>query len=208
MKTMFLSRLLLGSLLIFCLSKFASAAAQLPQTEVKVLQQVAKKLGKTNWNFSVDPCSGEYGWFVKNPVEGFDNALTCNCSFSNDTVCHVTSIALKAQSLPGTLPLELAELPYLQEIDLSRNYLNGTIPPEWGSLSLVNISLLGNRVTGSIPKEIANITTLKSLILRSCNIIGELPEYIGEMKSLKTLFLTGNMLSGPVPQWVKDGDNM
>ncbi|XP_060668625.1 probable leucine-rich repeat receptor-like serine/threonine-protein kinase At3g14840 isoform X2 [Ziziphus jujuba] len=200
MKTMFLSRLLLGSLLIFCLSKFASAAAQLPQTEVKVLQEVAKKLGKTNWNFSVDPCSGEYGWFVKNPVEGFDNALTCNCSFSNPTVCHVTSIALKAQSLPGTLPLELAELPYLQEIDLSRNYLNGTIPPEWGSLSLVNISLLGNRVTGSIPKEIANITTLKSLVLEFNQLSGTLPPQLGNMPNLERLLLTSNNFTGELPE--------
>ncbi|KAK7837908.1 putative lrr receptor-like serine/threonine-protein kinase [Quercus suber] len=42
---------------------------------------------------------------------------------------------LKEQSLPGTLPPELVNLPYLEHIDLTRNYLNGTIPPKWGSFT-------------------------------------------------------------------------
>nr|XP_028944941.1 probable LRR receptor-like serine/threonine-protein kinase At1g53420 [Malus domestica] len=69
---------------------------------------------------------------------------------------------LRSQDLQGTLPVELVNLTYLQEIDLNRNYLSGTIPPEWSSLPLLNISLLGNRLTGSIPKELGDITTLKS----------------------------------------------
>jgi hypothetical protein len=51
----------------------------------------------------------------------------------------------------------------LQELDLTRNYLNGSIPPEWGASSLLNISLLGNRISGSIPKELGNLTTLSGL---------------------------------------------
>jgi len=47
--------------------------------------------------------------------------------------------------------------------DLTRNYLNGSIPPEWGASSLLNISLLGNRISGSIPKELGNLTTLSGL---------------------------------------------
>ncbi|KAM1356926.1 hypothetical protein ACFX13_031712 [Malus domestica] len=47
--------------------------------------------------------------------------------------------------------------------DLTRNYLSGTIPPEWSSLRLLNISLIGNRLTGPIPVEFGNITTLTSL---------------------------------------------
>ncbi|THG23333.1 hypothetical protein TEA_010781 [Camellia sinensis var. sinensis] len=70
---------------------------------------------------------------------------------------------LKSQNLGGILPPELVKLPHLQEFDISRNYVNGTIPPEWGSLPLVDISLLGNRITGSIPSQIGNITTLNSL---------------------------------------------
>ena len=59
---------------------------------VQSLRDIAKTLGKTNWNFSVDPCSGQYGWVTPNPLKGSENAVYCNCSFSNATVCHVTSM--------------------------------------------------------------------------------------------------------------------
>lgn len=59
---------------------------------VEALKEIAKTLGKGDWNFSVEPCSGEYGWVTPNPVKGEENALTCNCSFSNDTSCQVISM--------------------------------------------------------------------------------------------------------------------
>ncbi|KAF1898071.1 hypothetical protein Lal_00032835 [Lupinus albus] len=136
----------------FYLSSLAFGAT-LSKDEVKALKDIANKLGKKDWDFSIDPCS----------EEAEENSITCNCSFANGTICHVTNIYMKEQNLPGTLPPELVRLPFLQEIDLSRNYLSGSIPKEWGSTKLVNISLLGNRITDSIPREIANISTLRSL---------------------------------------------
>lgn len=54
---------------------------------VEALRQSAKTLGKTNWNFSVDPCSGGSGWSTS-----VDNNVTCdNCS-SDGTVCHVVQM--------------------------------------------------------------------------------------------------------------------
>ncbi|EXB54091.1 hypothetical protein L484_017528 [Morus notabilis] len=178
----------------------SNASAQLPKSEVEALREIAKTLGKTNWNFSVDPCSGDYGWVTKNPVQGFENAVSCNRSFCSATACHVTSIVLKAQSLPGTLPKDLLKLPYLQEFDLSRNYLNGTIPPEWGSSQLVNISLLGNRLTGSIPKELANITTLKSLVLEINRLSGNLPPELGNLSNIERFLVTSNNFTGELPE--------
>ncbi|KAF5203820.1 Lrr receptor-like kinase, partial [Thalictrum thalictroides] len=66
-------------------------------------------------------------------------------------------------NLHGELPVEFAKLTYLSYLDLTRNYLNGTIPRAWGSLPLVYLSLLGNLVTGTIPMEIGNISTLEYL---------------------------------------------
>ncbi|RYR50528.1 hypothetical protein Ahy_A07g037155 [Arachis hypogaea] len=45
---------------------------------------------------------------------------------------------LKSQNSSGTPPPQLARLPYLQEIDLTFNYLNDTIPKQWSSLNLDN----------------------------------------------------------------------
>ncbi|CAN6690842.1 unnamed protein product [Malus baccata var. baccata] len=226
MMNMFFPRLLPHSLFfVACFVTFAFGATRLPNDEVQTLKGIAKTLGKTGWDFSgdADPCSGQSPWTNTSSPKEIQNTIICHCSYENSTVCHITNIILKAQDLKGTLPLELVDLTYLQEIDLTRNYLSGTIPPEWSSLPLLNISLLGNRLTGSIPKELGNITTLKSLdisfnnfsgplpqelgswanierlMLRSCNLTGKIPLYLAQMKNLKTLDLSFNKLTGEIP---------
>ncbi|XP_034678455.1 probable leucine-rich repeat receptor-like serine/threonine-protein kinase At3g14840 isoform X4 [Vitis riparia] len=191
---------LLSSLLIAFtfFTTLTFSATLLPTNEVEALQEIAKTLGKTDWNFSADPCGGEWGWATKNPVKGSENAVTCSCT--NDTVCHVVSIVLKTQNLPGSLPPELVKLPYLQEIDLTRNYLNGSIPPEWGTMQLVNISLMGNRVTGSIPKELGNISTLANLIVESNQLSGVLPQELGNLSSIERILLASNNFTGELPE--------
>ncbi|KAG5551519.1 hypothetical protein RHGRI_009815 [Rhododendron griersonianum] len=109
--------------------------------------------------------------------------------------------ALKAHDLSGTLPPELTRLTYLQDIDLSRNYLKGIIPPEWGSMvKLVNISLLGNRLTGPIPKEFGNINTLGTLRLEFNQLSGPIPPELGSLPLLEKLHLTSNNFSGELPE--------
>ncbi|KAF5948610.1 hypothetical protein HYC85_014567 [Camellia sinensis] len=196
---MFLTRLLPSVAVIVFLATFASGATPLPSSEVDALNEIAKKLGKKNWDFSVDPCSGESGWANRSEPNGFENAVTCGNCTSDNTTCHVVSIVLKSQNLGGILPPELVKLPHLQEFDISRNYVNGTIPPEWGSLPLVDISLLGNRITGSIPSQIGNITTLNSLILEFNELSGDLPQELGNLSSITRLYLTSNNFSGDLP---------
>ncbi|XP_034211900.1 probable leucine-rich repeat receptor-like serine/threonine-protein kinase At3g14840 isoform X4 [Prunus dulcis] len=201
MNMFFLPRLFLHSLLVVCFANFAFGVTRLPRDEVQTLADIAKTLGKTNWDFSgdADPCNNQKPWTDTNPAKGFEYGVTCNCSFANSTVCHITSIVMKAQDLPGTLPKEMARLTYLKEIDLARNYLSGTIPPEWGSLPLVNISLVANRLTGSIPKEIGNITTLKSLDITMNNFSGVLPWQLGNLLLIERMLLTSNNFTGELP---------
>ncbi|KAH1222939.1 putative leucine-rich repeat receptor-like serine/threonine-protein kinase [Glycine max] len=168
------------------------------ESHMQVMKDIGRTLGKKNWDFSVDPCSGQSNWTSFVQVKGFENAVTCIC-LANASICHVVSIVLKSQNLSGTLPTELVRLPYLQEIDLSRNYLNGTIPSQWGSMNLVNISILGNRLTGSIPKELGNITTLKSLVLEFNQLSGVLPPELGNLPRLERLLLTSNYFTGNLP---------
>ncbi|KAJ9671358.1 hypothetical protein PVL29_025179 [Vitis rotundifolia] len=189
-----------ASLVAFTCFPTSTHGATLIPNEVETLQEIAKTLGKTDWNFGVDPCSGESGWVTLNPVEGPENSVTCNCTFHNNTICHVVSIVLKTQSLPGTVPKELVKLPYLQEIDLTRNYLNGSIPEEWGSTKLVNISLLGNRLTGPIPKELGNISTLANFSVEFNQLSGVLPPELGNLPSIKKMHLTSNKFTGELPE--------
>ncbi|KAA0066718.1 putative leucine-rich repeat receptor-like serine/threonine-protein kinase [Cucumis melo var. makuwa] len=110
-----------------------------------------------------------------------------------------SAIVLKSQSLQGTLPPHLVRLPFLQQIDLTRNYLSGQIPPEWGSTNLVSIYLLGNRLTGLIPEEIGNITTLENLVLGINQLSGSIPQALGNLPQIQRLHLTSNNFSGELP---------
>ncbi|KAB2605480.1 leucine-rich repeat receptor-like serine/threonine-protein kinase [Pyrus ussuriensis x Pyrus communis] len=204
MMIMFFPRLLPHSLFfVACFVTFAFGAARLPNDEVQTLKEIAKTLGKTDWDFSGDanPCSGQLPWTDPSPLKGFDKSIICNCSFENRTVCHITGIILKSQDLQGTLPLELVNLTYLQEIDLTRNYLSGTIPPVWSSLPLLlNISLVGNHLTGSIPKELGDITTLKSLDISFNNFSGPLPLELGSLANIERMLLSSNNFNGELPK--------
>lgn len=59
---------------------------------VKALEDIAKTLGKKDWDFNVDPCSGQRNWTSAVQVKGSENNVTCDCTFANGTVCHVTNM--------------------------------------------------------------------------------------------------------------------
>ncbi|KAE8726393.1 putative Leucine-rich repeat transmembrane protein kinase [Hibiscus syriacus] len=197
---MLFHRLVFASIFIVCsLTRFANGAT-LGRDEVEALRSIGRTLVKTDWNFDdIDPCSGARGW-IDPPSSSYANNVTCDCSFNNSNTCHVTHILLKTQNLSGTLPTNLDSLPFLQEIDLTRNYLSGNIPPQWGSASrLVNISLLGNRLTGEIPEELANLSNLTSLVLEVNGLWGNLPRALGNLSKLERLHLSSNNFTGGIP---------
>ncbi|XP_058754552.1 probable leucine-rich repeat receptor-like serine/threonine-protein kinase At3g14840 isoform X2 [Vicia villosa] len=182
----------LSLIAIWLISISAFGATTIHPDEKKALQDIANSLGKKDWNFNTDPCSN---WVTK-----LENNVTCNCSVAGDNFCHVVTIILNKQNLPGTLPPELNRLRYLQIIDLSRNYLNGTIPKEWGSMTnLLNIILSGNRLTGSIPKEIANISTLIQLNLTGNQMSGNIPSELGSLTHIQALQLSSNNFTRELP---------
>ncbi|KAC5264840.1 hypothetical protein FH972_027232 [Carpinus fangiana] len=95
-KMMFLVPFLLASTLFFCFATTVAfgANASLPHGEEQALREIAKTLGKTDWDFSVYPCSKQPGW-IDQKQGSKENNLTCDCSsFSNGTlpVCHVVSM--------------------------------------------------------------------------------------------------------------------
>ncbi|XP_028088496.1 probable leucine-rich repeat receptor-like serine/threonine-protein kinase At3g14840 isoform X4 [Camellia sinensis] len=98
---MFFTRLLASVAVIVFLATFASGATPLPSPEVQALKEIANKLGKKNWNFNVDPCSGESGWANRSEPNGFENAVTCGNCTSDNTTCHVVSMAIAMLQMIG-----------------------------------------------------------------------------------------------------------
>ncbi|KAL8512180.1 hypothetical protein ACS0TY_018583 [Phlomoides rotata] len=189
----FLNKLFLAS--IFATLVFTSSAQLLPDAEVQALRAISSKLHNTYWNLSPSSCTvGFNRTFV---VGDIYSGVACNCS---TTTCHVTRIHLKGLNLTGSLPEELVQLTQLQEIDFSRNYLNGSIPAIFGQLRVVIMAFLGNRLSGAIPAEIGNITTLESLVLEDNLLEGNLPQNLGNLSNLKKLQLSANNFNGTIPE--------
>ncbi|XP_058100957.1 probable LRR receptor-like serine/threonine-protein kinase At1g07650 isoform X2 [Magnolia sinica] len=181
-------------------SAFGSRLTKLTTEEVNALRHIGKQLGKTNWNFSVDPCSGEGNWARPNADKGFESYVTCNCSFNDNATCHVVDISLKSENLSGILPPGLYRLRFLQQLDLSRNFLNGTIPSEWATMRhLVGLSLMGNRLSGPFPKTLTKITTLTNLSIEGNRFSGPVPSELGNLINLQKLVLSANELTGELP---------
>ena len=83
---------------------------------------------------------------------------------------------------------------------LPQNQLSGAIPPELGNLSsLVLLDLQYNQLRGEIPPELANLSSLIVLTLRDNELRGEIPPELGNLSSLRVLNLGSNELSGEIP---------
>ncbi|KAI9101456.1 hypothetical protein K1719_023938 [Acacia pycnantha] len=169
---------------------YGSNAQLIPDDEVRILKAISSKIENLNWNVTSRSCIDG----------GFKNEATCNCSFPSGKVCHVTNIEVTGMKLSGFLPSEFGYLTHLQELDLSFNSLNGSIPKSFSRLPLVALRLTGNPISSQIPTEIGEITTLKELELVDNLLDGTLPSSFGKLKQLQKLDLSGNNFSGALPE--------
>ncbi|RXH84042.1 hypothetical protein DVH24_026941 [Malus domestica] len=163
---------------------------------VKILETISKKLHNTHWNISQSSCQDGGAGFYKYFTDDILSNVTCNCSFPSNT-CHVTIIEMKGLNLTGVIPEELGNLTHLEAIDLTRNYINGSIPASLSRAPFRALNLLGNRLSGSIP--IDGFTMLTELVLEDNQFEGHLPQNIGKLTNLKRLLLSANNFTGTIP---------
>jgi Leucine-rich repeat (LRR) protein len=197
-------------LLIFvCLENFGSNAQLLPEDEVQTLRTIFRKLQNQTVNIERTSCSDQNWNFV---VESASNSptsnITCDCTFNASSVCRVTNIQLKSFSLPGIFPPEFGNLTRLREIDLSRNFLNGTIPTTLSQIPLEILSVIGNRLSGPFPPQLGDITTLTDVNLETNLFTGPLPRNLGNLRSLKELLLSANNFTGQIPESLSNLKNL
>ena len=85
-------------------------------------------------------------------------------------------------------------------LDLFHNGLTGEIPSELGNLTSLNeLDLSGNQLTGEIPSELGNLTSLNELRLGGNRLTGGIPSELGNLAGLNELWLGGNQLTGEIP---------
>ncbi|KAH0698178.1 hypothetical protein KY290_015985 [Solanum tuberosum] len=174
-------------------------STRVAQEEVDIMEQIATTMGATHWKFNGESCQIEAVRVTTDLPSWFETDVVCNCSIGNDTACHIVAITLKGINLPGVLPPKLVKLPYIQKVDFAYNYLSGSIPTEWASTQLNSISVLVNRLSGVIPKELGNITSLNYINLEGNRFSGIIPDELGKLINLKALILSSNQLEGELP---------
>jgi hypothetical protein len=91
-------------------------------------------------------------------------------------------------------------LGHVSEIALYHNNLSGIIPPDLGNLtSLFYLDLYLNQLSGGIPSEMGNLTNLDELSLSTNYLSGSIPPELSNLTNIKYLYLSGNQLSGSIP---------
>ena len=77
---------------------------------------------------------------------------------------HVKLLTLDFNNLDGTLPDSLANLTFLQDLDLEGNSLHGPIPASLGRLnsSLLQLGLGNNRLSGPVPAELCALEVVRT----------------------------------------------
>ena len=92
-------------------------------------------------------------------------------------------------------------LAYMSGIDLSYNRLNGTIPSELGNLTKIRaLNLSYNDLTGKIPATFSNLAQIESLDLSFNNLSGNIPPQLNELTFLVVFSVAHNNLSGATPE--------
>ncbi|KAE8812949.1 putative LRR receptor-like serine/threonine-protein kinase [Hordeum vulgare] len=113
---------------------------------------------------------------------------------------------LDANILQGDLPNSIAYLSKSLEVLLLReNKISGTVPKEIENLTNIKrLYMENNLLTGSIPKSIGNLQELIELSLSQNKLYGQIPLSIGNLSQLGELYLQENNLSGTIPRTLRD----
>ncbi|KAJ3693539.1 hypothetical protein LUZ60_009019 [Juncus effusus] len=205
--------LFLISLLILSNVKKASAQAATPESEVTALNVIFMKFGlnaSATWNISGEPCSG---WAIDSTTldknDQFNPGIKCDCTYDNSTTCHIVKLKITQLSVSGTIPDELQNLTFLNNLEIKLNDLTGSIPAFIGNLTEMEFLSFGtNALSGPIPKELGNLQKLQSLGLSTNSLNGSIPDELGNMTSLQQLYISSNYLSGELPVTLSNLKNL
>ena len=142
----------------------------------------------------------ESGWW-----SDYTNDTSSRCRWHGiacDNAGSTISIELAAESQVGDKfgKLNFSCFPNLVNLSLAGTRLRGSIPQEIGALSkLKHLNLSGNYLTGKLPLSLANLTQLEVLTISSNELNGFIPQGLGNLNNLLVLHLSANKLFGPIP---------
>ena len=143
-------------------------------------------------------------------VSGHVIALDLSCGFlsgpldSNTSIFrlhHLQSLNLAFNRFNSShIPLELGNLGFMTNLNLSHNNFEGQVPPSLSNLTqLTHLDLSWNLLSGPIPSQFQNLTQLTHLDMGKNWLNGTIPYYLGNFSKMKYLDIWVNKLGGEIP---------
>ncbi|KAL6890310.1 hypothetical protein ACP4OV_009073 [Aristida adscensionis] len=135
-------------------------------------------------------------------------AATGLCGQVPDAVGHMTSLQALDLSFNQNMSMittSLKKLCNLSVLDLSWCHLNENMMeliermPHCPSNKLQELRMGYNSITGNMPSQMADLTSLVVLDISENSLTGAIPPEVGQLSNLSTLDLSRNNLSGYVP---------
>ncbi|CAM8991467.1 unnamed protein product [Rhodiola kirilowii] len=110
-------------------------------------------------------------------------------------------LSVSDNQLTGSVPPSVYNMSFLEKLYLTNNRLYGSFPQDMCNnlRSIREITLFNNKFEGSIPRGIANCSSLVLINLGSNSFTGEIPHEIGSLNKLEILYLPVNSFSGEIP---------
>ncbi|KAM0866822.1 hypothetical protein ACQ4PT_042394 [Festuca glaucescens] len=141
------------------------------------------------------PHERKLGWNTSTPACRWVG-VTCDAAGSTVVALRLPGIGLLGAIPPATI----GRLPNLQVLSLRSNRITGSIPDDLLQLSALRaVFLQNNALSGAIPAGVGRLGALERLVLAHNNLSGPIPFALNNLTSLRSLRLEGNRLSGKIP---------
>ncbi|XP_047148463.1 receptor like protein 21-like [Vigna umbellata] len=129
--------------------------------------------------------------------DGFLHAINSNTKTMTPNINEKAIFTTKKRSYTYTESI----LAYMSGIDLSKNKLNGSIPSELGNLTRIRaLNLSHNNLIGEIPATFSKLVQIESLDLSFNMLSGQIPHQLNQLNSLAVFSVAHNNLSGDTPE--------
>ncbi|KAI5073094.1 hypothetical protein GOP47_0011107 [Adiantum capillus-veneris] len=129
--------------------------------------------------------------------------VTCGngSSSSSSSSQRVVELRLPGSSLLGPIPAQtLGRLDALRVLSLRKNKLSGTLPSDLANCSSLRVvNLKNNSFSGALLLDFSAWQLLENLDLSSNSFIGQIPMSLVNLTHLTSLFLEENAFSGTIP---------